>query len=328
MAANPLIYTMITENTGEHFLDSGFENGRMWQRNQLRSEQDFINDPATYIEWDGKYLNRRVSVYHFLSELETDDICDDFNELQDINNDWGSEYFYGVSEASETYLKRILECHIDDVDDFLQNLMPVNTYNHDCDLSQVLQYSMMPLNGEWYVILQIHNGADARGGYTDAKMFQVTSHNDGLLNSWISEYMCDSELYDAIKYCEEPVHDMEGNEIEVDDFLDQYDYDEYGLDFNQVNFGTHTIWYTRPSGREMVAVMSADSLEFIEDYDEGGIVQYSYSRHEVSDVEVLTCKIEGESAETALLDQERIDLINYYKKEYETYLNENESNRI
>ena len=35
-----LIYKMLTENTGIHFLDSGFSNGRMWQRNQKKTIQD------------------------------------------------------------------------------------------------------------------------------------------------------------------------------------------------------------------------------------------------------------------------------------------------
>jgi len=31
---------------------------------------------------------------------------------------------------------------------------------------------------ESYVLLQIHNGADARGGYTDAKLFKVNDYSE------------------------------------------------------------------------------------------------------------------------------------------------------
>ena len=30
------IFEMLTENTGKHFLDSGGDNGRHWQRNQKK----------------------------------------------------------------------------------------------------------------------------------------------------------------------------------------------------------------------------------------------------------------------------------------------------
>lgn len=37
-----LVYSMLTENTGIHMLDSGFGEGRGWQRNQKKSIQDFL----------------------------------------------------------------------------------------------------------------------------------------------------------------------------------------------------------------------------------------------------------------------------------------------
>ncbi len=36
-----VIYEMLTESTGTNFLDSGGDNGRFWQRNQLRTLEDF-----------------------------------------------------------------------------------------------------------------------------------------------------------------------------------------------------------------------------------------------------------------------------------------------
>ena len=40
-----VIYKMLTENTGIHMCDSGGEDGRMWQRNQKKSFNDFKNEP-------------------------------------------------------------------------------------------------------------------------------------------------------------------------------------------------------------------------------------------------------------------------------------------
>ena len=39
-----VIYNMMIENTGTHFLDSGGEDGRHWQRNQKKTLKDFENE--------------------------------------------------------------------------------------------------------------------------------------------------------------------------------------------------------------------------------------------------------------------------------------------
>ena len=75
MKTQELIYEMLTESTGKHFLDSGGDNSRHWQRNQKKTINDFINEePETFYK-DGDYFYRDLSLFHYLSELETDDIC-------------------------------------------------------------------------------------------------------------------------------------------------------------------------------------------------------------------------------------------------------------
>ena len=55
---------------------------------------------------------------------------------------------------------------------------PWNTYNDSIQLlSQVLQGSFVKIYDKDYIILQIHNGCDVRGGYTHAKMFLLTDPN-------------------------------------------------------------------------------------------------------------------------------------------------------
>ena len=39
-----LIYKMLTQNTGAHFLDSGGAYGRNWERNQVKTIEDFENE--------------------------------------------------------------------------------------------------------------------------------------------------------------------------------------------------------------------------------------------------------------------------------------------
>ena len=83
-----LVYAMLTENTGTHLCDSGGANGRMWQRNQVKTIEDFDNeqeqtiDKSEWIDKDGKVhieYERIVSVFHYLSELKLDHVCDKFN---------------------------------------------------------------------------------------------------------------------------------------------------------------------------------------------------------------------------------------------------------
>ena len=52
------------------------------------------------------------------------------------------------------------------------------TYNYDNSLSQDIQYVSL---GDTYdcniIALAIHNGADARGGFTDYKIFKIDEDN-------------------------------------------------------------------------------------------------------------------------------------------------------
>jgi hypothetical protein len=51
-----------------------------------------------------------------------------------------------------------------------------NSYNWCSNYSQDIQGQFLTSDGgDLYVLLQIHNGADARGGYTDAKLFKMNS---------------------------------------------------------------------------------------------------------------------------------------------------------
>jgi len=164
--ASDLIEAMLKENTGTHFMDSGGSSGRAWQRNQTR---DFAKEPQVELEvneWtdsEGKeHLEPSfsVSTYHYLCAfLALNDVCKRFNKIP--CKDWDSDLAYGVSKKGEEFLSRI----------GAEVKEAVNTYNYDCPLDQVLQFSPVEIDGEDYVLLQVHGGADVRGGYTDAKLF-------------------------------------------------------------------------------------------------------------------------------------------------------------
>ncbi len=168
------IYKMLTENTGTHFLDSGGASNRNWQRNQIKTIKDFQDEPEATLSFDvcGDYiyLEPTVSVFHKLSKLLDEcKICKDFNALK-VNN-WDSQNYMGVSKEGENFLNSY---------GFTTPDNPVwNTYNWDNCFSQVVQgTNLISDNNENYVLIQIHQGADVRGGYTDAKLFIISDGMD------------------------------------------------------------------------------------------------------------------------------------------------------
>ena len=185
-----LVYAMLTENTGTHMCDSGGANGRMWQRNQAKTIEDFDDELEATIEkhentFEGeKYTEyeRTVSVFHYLSELESDHLCDKFNELNTDCKDWDGDFAWGVCQKGADFLELI----------GMESKHEFNTYNGDSDLSQVLQGSWLDMDGEPYLLLQIHGGADVRGGYTDAKLFKV--EDDWMIHPYLQEYIDSDEI--------------------------------------------------------------------------------------------------------------------------------------
>ena len=189
MTTEQIIYEMLIENTGSHPLDSGGAYGRNWERNRKKTIEDFRREDEErydYKEWTDKnnnvnaYLERTVSVFHYLSQLETDDICERFNEINLESDNWDSNIYGVSSEAYDFLLMNELETERE-----------FNTYNGESDLSQILQGQWIRLQDEEYLILQIHNGCDARGGYTTARLFKT--NEEGIIHEYLQEFMYDIE---------------------------------------------------------------------------------------------------------------------------------------
>ena len=199
-----LIFLMLTENTGTHMCDSGGDNGRMWQRNANKCLADFENEPAELYQYDAKYneIHRTVSVFHYLTHnLDIDDVAFNFNELNtnpdNHNADTKTDVFiYGVSSEAWQDLTELNEVEVS---------RSWNTYNGDSDLSQILQGANLIINEEHYVLIQIHGGADARGGYTDAKLFKCGDYMDGMIHEYLREYADSCEILEELDYIDSMV---------------------------------------------------------------------------------------------------------------------------
>lgn len=218
------VYAMLTENTGKHLSDSGGAYGRHWERNQSKTIEDFDKEPESIVVFDKRYnyFERTVSVFHYLSQLELDEVCDEFNSLNRDAKDWDGEY-YGVSEKAQEYL---------DTMGFSENYT-FNTYNGDSDLTQVLQGTWIrDEDGEVYLLLQIHGGCDVRGGYTNARLFipaystnyskvGCDSYNEGIIHEYLWDYMDSSTLEDELEHID--VYDENGDIIPTEEAIKLYE---------------------------------------------------------------------------------------------------------
>ena len=167
-----ILYNMFTENTGASVLDSGGAYGRHWQRNQKFTIDDFVN--REMITYDEDFEYHSVDTFKFLSEkLDVDDETDELNELFDefINRDENLDenYLHLMSE----FISELLIENYDKID---------NTYNFNNTLTQDFQYGIFEYNDKFYVILQLHNGCDIRGGYTKPYIFNIDLYEHFIFN--------------------------------------------------------------------------------------------------------------------------------------------------
>ena len=188
MYIEQVIYNMLTESTGTHMLDSGGGSNRHWQRNQLKSIDDFKNEPhITILDKDTEYPYAEISVFHHLVNT--------LEYLEDETNDlieWISKDPYSYRgnpdgrciSSMDTIEEYMAKNYANDDTSLVYH---TNTYNGDCSLSQTLQYISV---GDTYdcdvIALSIHNGADVRGGYTDYKLFKINC--ESFYCSYMDEY--------------------------------------------------------------------------------------------------------------------------------------------
>lgn len=157
---------MLTENTGVHILDSGGAFGRHWQRNR---SGEFLREPKVQVEintWgDGqKEVLLYKSVYHTL------------REVLEYSPEWDRKFHLWArlfAPREWTWLTVMEEWGERIAERYGWEWVGIeNTYNFCAPLTQDLQYGMLDTGGDGdLVILQIHNGADIRGGYTKPRVF-------------------------------------------------------------------------------------------------------------------------------------------------------------
>jgi hypothetical protein len=150
--------SLVRQNTGKHMMDSGGDNGRHWQ-------QPIPKQPVTVTKGYNNGLDVSISTADFLeAHLEIDVKLTKWLRKQDANN--YSEYAEALAEKLQ-----------------LTVLCSDNTYNSENDLDQNFQFSAIgPKGADWfyesdgcYIIVETHNGADIRGGYSDPVVCKLKS---------------------------------------------------------------------------------------------------------------------------------------------------------
>jgi hypothetical protein len=165
---------MLKENTGQHMLDSGGAYGRHWQRNQIR---DFEKEPVVFMHLEGdaetgeiKEMWGTYNLYWFIQNF--------------LYLDKDTTYLNTKFRKFATSEKMKREPWEDCLDQFTKKEggnreYGEYTYNRgsECILSQDIIYDVMtfPLpddREEQFICLRIHNGCDARGGFTAPYFFK------------------------------------------------------------------------------------------------------------------------------------------------------------
>ncbi len=156
---------MLTENTGQHLLDSGGAYGRNYERNAGKTVETFMAAPEVQVSDYGVSLD----LFHYLRKRLTyaPDLDRQFSEWCEMPERKDDTYFSCVYEWCEEKSER-------DMWHFSGNI-----YNVDNLLSQVFQSDCFVHDDEPYILLSIHGGCDVRGGYTKPRVFQIACESFG-----------------------------------------------------------------------------------------------------------------------------------------------------
>lgn len=175
-----VLVSMLTEGTGTAMCDSGGESNRHWQRNQtLNTVAAWRALPEVAVaystcadeETPGKlwaYCDVTVNVFHFLSKALSRYEAGLTRQLHRFGNrtQWKDDAWLSIVDAW------IEEKGFEESDTYGTGW--INTYNSEDALSQTLQYRVFTIDGDDYAAIQIHGGADVRGGYTKPRVFRLS----------------------------------------------------------------------------------------------------------------------------------------------------------
>jgi hypothetical protein len=184
------IYELLTENTGTHFLDSGMSEGRHWQQNQKHTIEEWLARPNAILETEyGTYPT--LDLFHFLNDRLT--LTEKARNLQNDFMEWIEADLERSPYSIQDMEEWANQWHDNRTD--YGNAQISNSYNWENYLSQTIQYLNFEHEGQSFVLLQVHGGADVRGGYTHPQVFEAT-------NSYWAHDMTGATIQCTVKDCD------------------------------------------------------------------------------------------------------------------------------
>jgi hypothetical protein len=246
-----VIKSQLTENTGQHFLDSGGACGRHWEDNQ-------DNPPWEQSAWEVGRDHVTHNVYHYMDRVfDRDRLCVALEAalyafsyspnmeseswltcMEDFAESIGDVYPQDLEELGvpTPFAELVGGFYPDEQEAVFSHL----TYNSECHgLSQHLQGTNFGGPYAEYTMLQVHGGCDIRGGYTAPRVYST-------FDGWFPhelQFDCEQCGWNGAESCiygsDELLYQREIDEQEL--------HDEWGL----------------PTGKEHPALESARQSEGI-----------------------------------------------------------------
>lgn len=157
------LHEMLQENTGAHLLDSGDAYGRAWERN--RAVLDFRKREKLGISVYGDSITFEIDLFHYLSAFLT--LTDRAIDLQERFEEYNDHA--GLADA-EDFREHLIGIGYATDNDIRPTF---NSYNWENSLAGTIQgVCVTDHYGTSFIMLQIHGGADVRGGYTAPQVFE------------------------------------------------------------------------------------------------------------------------------------------------------------
>ena len=181
------LFGQFTESTGADILDSGGIYGRGWERNRRAGDLKAQPRASVSLDYGADCPSVYVSAFHRLSEHL---MCAPAmnRRFEQFNKRFDPENTKSWLEVSEAFAEEI------DPDGTSYYL----SYNDEYSvLGQDVQFvGFNAGDGSEYVLLQVHNGCDARAGYTRPVVYEVDEVDSLIreLQCWSASCSCEDDV--------------------------------------------------------------------------------------------------------------------------------------
>ncbi|MFA5758528.1 MAG: hypothetical protein WC942_04040 [Clostridia bacterium] len=188
-----ILISMFTENTGVAMCDSGgtpmydengnytgsqYGYGRNYERNLRR---DFESEKECAVKFTTCDIEFYHNTYHWLKKR-----CEFSEELDTLFHNQFRDECDADENKSWPELMEEFPSWLANTEEYGEpsgiygegDPLCVNTYNEQNSLDQTLQFVYFTNNAGSFIILQVHGGADVRGGYTTPRVFATEQFSE------------------------------------------------------------------------------------------------------------------------------------------------------